>query len=164
MQKLTERYGSENRPEVFRSQLKSRVKAKGESTAELAQAVRKLTRQAYPTVSLGVIEALSVDHFIDALPEAEIRLRLRKVGPKTLAEAEKIAVRIEAHRIADKQRARLVCKIDQDNSAQPTHSQNTVEQQMSSISKRINTLQRSVQNLTNQKNHVQPYYNGGYQH
>ena len=87
VQKLTERYGSENCAEVFRSQLKSRVKAKGESTAELAQAVRKLTRQAYPTVSLGVIEALSVDHFIDALPEAEIRLRLREVGPKTLAEA-----------------------------------------------------------------------------
>ena len=39
VQKLTERYGSENRAEVFRSQLKSRVKAKGESTAELAQAV-----------------------------------------------------------------------------------------------------------------------------
>ena len=77
VQKLTERLRSENRAEVFRSQLKSRVKAKGESTAdsELAQAVRKLTRQAYPTVSLGVIEALSVDHFIDELPEAEIRLR-----------------------------------------------------------------------------------------
>ena len=164
VQKLTERYGSENRAEVFRSQLKSRVKAKGESTAELAQAVRKLTRQAYPTVSLGVIEALSVDHFIDALPEAEIRLRLREVGPKTLAEAEKIAVRMEAHRIADKQRARLVCKIDQDNSAQLTPSLNTVEQQMSSISKRIDTLQRSVQNLTNQKNPAQPSYNGGYQH
>ena len=71
---------------------------------------------------------------------------------------------MEAHRIADKQRARLVCKIDQDNSAQPTPSQNTVEQQMSSISKRIETLQRSVQNLTDQKNPAQPSYNGGYQH
>ena len=81
-----------------------------------------------------MIEALSVDHFIDALTEAEIKLRLREVGPKTLAEAEKIAVRMEAHRIADKQRARLVCKIDQDYSAQTTPSQNTVEKQMSSIS------------------------------
>ena len=89
---------------------------------------------------------------------------MREVGPKTLAEAEKIAVRMEAHRIADKQRAQLVCKIDQDNSAQPTPSQNTVEQQMSIISKRIDTHQRSVQNLTNQKNPAQPSYNGGYQH
>ena len=93
--------------------LSPELKQKGESTAdsELAQAVRKLTRQAYPTASLGVIEALSVDHFIDDFPDAEIRLRLREVGPETLAEAEKIAGRMEAHRIADKQRARLVCKI-----------------------------------------------------
>ena len=37
VQKLTERYGSENRAEVFRSQLKSRVKGKGETTAQLAK-------------------------------------------------------------------------------------------------------------------------------
>ena len=65
VQKLTERYGS---------QLKSRVKGKGETTAQLAQAIRKLTRQAYPRVSLDVVEALAVDHFIDALPEVQIRL------------------------------------------------------------------------------------------
>ena len=81
VQKLTERYGSENRAEVFRSQLKSRVKGKGETTAQLAQAIRKLTRQAYPKVSVDVVEALAVDHFLDALPEVQIRLRLREVGP-----------------------------------------------------------------------------------
>ena len=97
VQKLTERYGSENRAEVFRSQLKSRVKGKGETTAQLAQAIRKLSRQAYPKVSLDVVEALAVDHFVDALPEAQIRLPLREVGPSTLAEAKKIAVRMEAH-------------------------------------------------------------------
>ena len=56
VQKLTERYGSENRAEVFRSQLNSRVKGKGETTAQVAQAIRKLTRQAYPRVSLDVVE------------------------------------------------------------------------------------------------------------
>ena len=66
---------------MFRSQLKFRSKGKGETTAELAQAIRKLTRQAYPQVSLDVVPALSVDHFIDALPESEIRLCLREVGP-----------------------------------------------------------------------------------
>ena len=34
VQKLTERYGSENRTEIFRSQLKSRVKGKGETIPE----------------------------------------------------------------------------------------------------------------------------------
>ena len=145
VQKLTERYGSENRAEVFRSQLKSRVKGKGETTAQLAQAIRKLTRQAYPRVSLDVVEALAVDHFVDALPEAQIRLRLREVGPSTLAEAEKIAVRMEANITADKQRTRFVGKVEQ--TEQCKGSQNT-EKQMENISKRIDMLSRTVQNLT----------------
>ena len=122
VQKLKERFGSENRAEVFRSQLKSRSKGKGETTAELAQAIPKLTRQAYPQVSLDVVEVLSFDHFIDALPESEIRLRLREVGPTTLAEAECIAVRMDAHRQADKQRTRLVGKVEQNS---PGNAPNT---------------------------------------
>lgn len=45
---LRNRYGSENRAEVFRSQLQTRVKNKNETMTELAQSVRKLTRKAYP--------------------------------------------------------------------------------------------------------------------
>lgn len=150
VQKLTERYGSENRAEVFRSQVKSRVKAKGETTAQLAQAIRKLTRQAYPRVSLDVVEALAVDHFVDALPEAQIRLRLREVGPSTLAEAEKTVVRMEANITADKQRTRFVGKVEQTDQNKGSQNQ-TTEQQMENISKRIDMLSRSIQNLTQQQ-------------
>ena len=73
-----------------------------------------MIRQSYPNASASVIEALALDHFIDALSESEIRLRLREVGPKRLSEAEKIAVRIEAYRIADKQRIRFVGKVEPD--------------------------------------------------
>ena len=96
VRKLIERYVSEHRAEVFSSQLKTRTKGKGETIPQLAMSIRKLTRQSYPNSSLDVIEALSLDHFNDTLSETEIRLRLREVGPKTLAEAEKIAVRMEA--------------------------------------------------------------------
>lgn len=71
VQKLTARFGSENRAEVFRAQLKSRVKGKGETIPELAQAIKKLTRQSYPKATLDVIETLALDHFIDALTESE---------------------------------------------------------------------------------------------
>ena len=140
VQKLKERYGSENRAEVFRLQLKSRIKGKGETTAELAQAIRKLTRQAYPQVSLDVVETLSVDHFIDALPESEIRLRLREVGPTTLAEAERIAVRMDAHRQADKQRTRFVGKVELNSPINGRPEQKT-EQQMESASRQIDIFQ-----------------------
>lgn len=152
VQKLTARYGSENRAEVFRAQLKARVKGKNESIAELAQAIKKLSRQAYPNASLDVIEALALDHFIDALHETEIRLRLREVGPKTLTEAETIAVRMEAHRIADRQRTRLVGKIEQEG-ADNSNSQKILQNQMHALNKNLDSLQKQVENLyRNNKN------------
>ena len=60
---------------------------------------------------MDVVETLAADHIVDALHEAQIRLRLREVGPYTLAEAEKIAVRMEANITADKQRTRFVGKV-----------------------------------------------------
>ena len=94
VQKLSARYGFENRAEVFTAQLKSRVKGKAESISELSQATKKLSRQSYPNTSLDVIEALALDHFIDALTESDIRLRIREVGPKSLSEAEAMAIRL----------------------------------------------------------------------
>lgn len=159
VQKLTERYGSENRAEVFRSQLKSRTRGKGETIPELAQAIKKLTRQSYPKVSQDVIEALALDHFIDALTETEIRLRLREVGPKSLTEAEKIAVRMEAHRIADKQRTRLVGQVEQDNQNTVTSKESSLEQQMDKFNKSIESIQKSIQNFAqNQNTRRQSYY------
>ena len=149
VQKLTARYGSENRAEVFRAQLKSRIKQKAETIPELAQAIKKLTRQAYPKAGLDVIEALALDHFIDGLPEPEIRLRLREVGPKSLSEAETIAVRMEAHRIADKQRTRFVGKVEQVNSDN-SESQKTLENQLSELSKNFESLQKKVENFSQQ--------------
>ena len=105
MQKLTVRYGSQHRAEVYRAQLKSKVKGKTESIVELAQSIRKLSRQAYPNASLEMIEILALDHFIDSLVDTDIPLRIREVGPKSLSEAETMAVRFEAHRIADRQRS-----------------------------------------------------------
>lgn len=48
VEKLANRFGSVNRSEIFRTQLKSRIRSKAESIPELAQAIKKLVRQAYP--------------------------------------------------------------------------------------------------------------------
>ena len=101
-----------------------------------------------------MVKALAVDHFIDALPEVQIRLKLREVGPSTLAEAEKTAVRMEANITADKQRTRFVGKVEQSDQNKVPQNQNT-EQQMEKISKSIDMLSRSVQNLTQkQRSHT----------
>ena len=105
-------FGSTHRSEVFRAELQIRVHFKNETLPELAQAIRKLTRRAFPCTPPVVRDTLALDYVIGDIPESEIRLRLREVGPKTINEAENIAVRLEALRMADRQKGRDVRSAD----------------------------------------------------
>ena len=109
---LNTRFGSIERAEIFRARLQTRAKGKDETIPELALAIRKLTRQAYPCASDDLRKILALDHFIDALPDADMRLRLRESHPKNIGEAETQAIRLETHRLADKQRGRMVRNIE----------------------------------------------------
>lgn len=48
---------------------------------------------------------MALEQFIDALPEPDIRLRLREARPNDINEAESIAIRLETHRMTDAQRS-----------------------------------------------------------
>ena len=111
IEKLRNRFGSVNQSEIYRTHLKSRTRHKGETIQELAQSIKKLVRQAYPGVNKEVIETLSLDNFIDAITDSEIRMRVRELSPKSLDEAEQICVRLEAYKIADKQRTCFVGRL-----------------------------------------------------
>jgi hypothetical protein len=133
---LQNRFGSVHRAEVFRSQLQVRQLERNESIPQLAQSIRKLTRKAYPSATSEVVELLALDYFIDALPDTEIRLRLREVGPKTIGEAERIAVRLDAHKVADRSRGR--------------HSVRNVTNETDRTEKRFNELSMQMRNLMDQ--------------
>lgn len=57
--------------------------------------LKKLTRKAYPTADQTSISILALDQFIDALPDPEMRLRLREAKPRDINEAEILAIRLE---------------------------------------------------------------------
>ena len=59
-----------------------------------------------------MIETLSLDNFIDAKTDSDIRMRVRELSTKSLEEAEQKFVRLEAYKIADKQRWRLFGRPD----------------------------------------------------
>ena len=95
IEKLANRIRLVNRSEIYRTQLKSEVRNKEESIPDLAQAIKKLVRQAYPGVNKDVIETLAIDNFVDVLTDSDIRWLVRELGPKTLADAERTALRLE---------------------------------------------------------------------
>ena len=147
IEKLTNRFGSVNRSEIYRTQLKSRTRNKGESIPELAQAIKKLVRQAYPGVNKDVIETLSIDNFIDALGDSDIRLRVREIGPKTLADAERTALRLESHKIADRQRSRLVGQIESNSEKSNNAAQWESSSQFKILQSSIDSLSGQVEDL-----------------
>ncbi|VDI26677.1 Hypothetical predicted protein [Mytilus galloprovincialis] len=123
--------------EVFRSELQTRVKGRNESIPELAQSIKKLTRKAYPSANLDVTETLALDYFIDAIPFKEIRIRLREVSPKTVAEAENIAVRLDAVHMTDRSRNCNVKAIG-------------VETETNDLSKKIDEVIKKIDRVSNE--------------
>ena len=110
---LKSRYGSTHRSEVFRVELQTRVHFRNENLPELAQAgIKKLTRRAYPGTPPVVRDTLALDYFIGDIPESAIRFRLREVEPKTINNSENIAVRLDALRVADRQKGKAVRSAD----------------------------------------------------
>ena len=98
---MNTRFGSVERSELFRAQLKVLRKGKDESLSQLAQSVKKLTRQAYPNADQAMLDVLSLDYFIDALPNADIRLRIRESRPNNITAAETLAIRLETYQLAE---------------------------------------------------------------
>jgi len=102
---LNLRFGSFNRAEIYKANLQTRTKRRDETISESSQSIKKLTRQAYPNAPYSITSTLARDHFIDALPESDMRLRLREAQAKDIAEAEILALRLEAYRVADRQKS-----------------------------------------------------------
>ena len=153
IEKLANRFGSVNRSEIYRTQLKSRTRNRGETIPELAQAIKKLVRQAYPGVHKDVIETLAIDHFIDALTDSEIRLRVREFDSKTLADAERSALRLESHKIADKQRNRIVGQIETNTEKNNSKVQWESSQNLHKIQSSLDSLSDQIKDLQRKNSH-----------
>jgi len=101
---LATRFGTEHRTEMFKAQIKTRTRQRNESLPELAQALRRMARQAYPEAPADLRETLARDYFVDSLGDADTRWKVKQSRPRTLNEAVDIAVELEAFQLAEQQR------------------------------------------------------------
>jgi len=101
---LPTRFGNEGQIQLFRTQLKHRARGKNDSLPELAQAIRRLVRPAYPNVSLAIQDVLVKDHFVDAKTDSEMRWHIFPSRPGTVQEALNIANELEAFQASERQR------------------------------------------------------------
>ena len=103
-QNLSARFGLQGRTDLFRTQLKSCVRRSGESLPELSQAITRLVLRAYPQATVELRDLMTMDYFIDALQDGDIRLRLKQGKPTSITKAVNMAIELEAFQLAEKNR------------------------------------------------------------
>lgn len=75
-----------------------------ETLPELGESIRRLTHLTYPTSPRDVTKMIAKNQFIDALSDFDMRLRIQQSRPKSLNDAVRLAVEIEAFCRAERQR------------------------------------------------------------
>ena len=126
---LEARFGSGHQAELNRMKPKNRVRKKEKGLTELAEDVEKLIRLTYPDADPAMMELLGIDHFIDALHEEEMRLKVRQSRPKTLREAVQTALELESFHLASRQRSRPVRGTKIDHSSESEGSSTSADLQ-----------------------------------
>ncbi len=172
---LEGRFHPAHQAELFRAQLRSRVRGPKESLPELGQSIRRLIARSYPAAPLDLTETLAKDHFLDALEDSDMRLKLRQNKPQTLDEAVCQAVELDAFNTAEKHRragigkaVRMVQSGDAENGAEQNINSVTVKAVQSDLEKKVNQIAEQLQGLvTNSRPSYQskrtdrrPYYSG----
>ncbi len=108
---LENRFGSAHQTELNRSRLKSRTRRRDESLPELAEDIERLTRLAYPDAPESMVDVLARDQLVDALPDDDTRLRIRQSRPDSLRQALQVALELESHQLASRQRQKVVREV-----------------------------------------------------
>ena len=93
---LQERFGLEGQTEIFMAQLQAITKGPKESYQELADNITRLVARAYPSASYDTMRVLSVQAFIKALTNKELRMRIKLMKPSSIREAVLAAIEYEA--------------------------------------------------------------------
>ena len=99
MEKLERQYGSTGQSSMYRAELESRRRRKGESLVSLQQDIARLMVLAYPGARTKHFDAFAVDSFIKSLDDSGLRLKIRELEPRDLDDAVKHAKRLEAYQV-----------------------------------------------------------------
>lgn len=96
--RLRQRFGSEGQAETFRAQLRYRRQRADESLCDLLHEIRRLVVLAYPVPTNETTQIIAKDAFLEAIRDRELSLKVQEKEPKSLDEAYRTALRLEAYR------------------------------------------------------------------
>ena len=130
-------------------QLKERRQKASETLPELGQTIRRLVNKAYPKAPAEVRETLSTEHFLDALVNSQMRIRIKQSRPANLNQAICLAVELDVLYKAEKKnefgRAHLrgATGTDETKSYKDNKEDKLVEM-MQAFNKKLDDLQKRL--------------------
>ena len=155
---LEQRVVPPNQTELYRVQLTERRQKPAESLPELSQAIRRLVNLAYPTVPENVRDTFVKQHFIKALADSKMRLRIKQSRPQNLNDAIRLAVELETFNRAERRVTEgpsYLRTTAADSTAgkvsDKTKDQTDMMKLMTDMQKRLSDLQRDINQLKNEK-------------
>ncbi|XP_033761565.1 uncharacterized protein LOC117343329 [Pecten maximus] len=137
---LEQRFAPPNQTDLYRAQLKEKRQKASESLPELGQAIRRLTYLAYPTAPNDLQETLAKEHFIDALHDSEMRVRIKQSRPRTFNETVQLAVELEAYNKSEKKHHTRAAVVEDENKQDQTDN-------ITALSKSLKKLQEDMETL-----------------
>jgi hypothetical protein len=130
--KLKAWYGATGQRELFSAQLRARRRRPNETLSELYRDIRRLMALSYPNTSGSELqEEIAKSHFISALGDRNLELKVREREPKDLDAAFTIAVQMEAY-----QNAYV--------SGESTESRSSKNSEQDNLSGRIAAIERTL--------------------
>jgi len=92
---LKNRYGGKSFAEKHRIELRNRRCRPDESISKLHVDIRRLAALAFPNVERKARNSIACDHFLDALDNPDLALKIRERQPSSLDSALRIALQLE---------------------------------------------------------------------
>jgi len=97
-ERLHARFGTVGQQEKFTAELRARKRKPNETLTELYHDVRMLMALAYPSATdERLSEVIARDHFLSAINDRVMEMRIRDRDPETLDDAFRISLKMEAY-------------------------------------------------------------------
>ena len=171
---LQERFGLAGQTEIFMAELQTKSKSAKETHQELADNIVRLVGKAYPSATGDTMRILSVQHFIKALTNKDLRVRIKLLKPATIREAVLAAIEFEAIEKAEQSavpvKQEKVRKVTEDTAeskgtkpkkkaetkdtvqqVQPSQARSSSDNQLAEVLKHISTQLSTLQGNSNGK-------------
>lgn len=150
---LQARFDPLGRQELYRAQLRNRRQKPGENLVEMAEEIRRLVEKVYVDLPAESRDQMGRDHFLDALIDGDIRIRVIQMRTTTLDGAVAAAVELEALQKAEKERrtvdlkkitVRQATTAETIQAVQPSPVSTGLQQQILNISEQLSELQKQL--------------------